>query len=117
MDKKYRFYASFENTICVDYVTEKVNKVLVKNMVPLIYGGGNYKNFLPPKSYISVNDFKSLEDLGDYLKFLSDNPKEYIKYFWWKKYYTLGKSGHRYCNLCRFLHRNNRKKIYKDFTR
>ena len=50
----YKFYLSFENSLCRDYITEKFWKVLSYNVVPLVFGGGNYSLYAPKKSYIDV---------------------------------------------------------------
>lgn len=90
----YKFYLSFENSLCPHYVTEKVYKVMSGFIIPVVFNGANMSNFLPPKSYINVNDFATVEDLANYLKFLSENPKEYVKYFWWKKHYKVSVCYH-----------------------
>jgi alpha-1,3-fucosyltransferase len=109
---------AFENTLCKDYITEKVYRNMKHMIIPVVYGGADYKMFLPPHSYINVNDFKSVQELGDHLKFLSANPEEYIKYFWWKKHYKIiDPFDETYCNLCRTLHDpvlGKKEKIYND---
>jgi alpha-1,3-fucosyltransferase len=96
----YKFYLAFENSICPDYVTEKVFKILDYNIIPVVLNGANMADFLPPKSYIDANSFETVEKLADYLKFLSENPKEYVKYFWWKKYYTRWTRRVDLCQIC-----------------
>lgn len=119
LDKTYRFYAAFENTLCKDYVSEKLLFALRKFMIPVVYGGANYSYFAPPKSYINANDFKTVKDLGNYLKFLTRNPKEYLRYFWWKKYYSVESIQDHFCSLCEKLHSGIqlRSKVYKDVKR
>jgi alpha-1,3-fucosyltransferase len=75
-------------------------------MVLIVYGGANYSDFLPPKSYIDANEYKTTKDLADYLNFLKENPREYIKYFWWRKYYRISNYNEYnvYCELCKKLH-------------
>lgn len=80
----YKFYLSLENSICPDYVTEKVFKTLRLNIIPVVVNGANMTHILPPKSYIDANEFESVEKLAEYLHYLSANPEEYVKYFWWK---------------------------------
>ena len=41
IEEKYKFYLSFENSICADYVTEKFFKIMGHDIVPVVYGGGN----------------------------------------------------------------------------
>ena len=72
VNKKYRFYISFENAICKDYITEKTfnalrctnnrNKQTNKNLsrlntIPIVLGGVNYTAELPPNSFINAAQF------------------------------------------------------------
>ena len=84
VNKKYRFYISFENAICKDYITEKTfnalrcaektnwyqthrqtNKFTIKlkiwfsrlNPIPIVLGGVNYTAELPPNSFINAAQF------------------------------------------------------------
>ena len=41
-------------------------------------GGSGYIDQAPKKSYIDVNDFKSVGDLAKYLKYLTTNTVRYI---------------------------------------
>ena len=40
--RDYYFYLAFENSVCEDYVTEKVLYPLNNYCVPIVYGGANY---------------------------------------------------------------------------
>ena len=47
----------------------------------------NIEEYAPgPKSFISVRDFETPEELADHIKFLMDNEEEYLKYFAWKQH-------------------------------
>ena len=87
-----RFYLSFENALCKDYVTEKTFNALRLNtvrsfaslchcsffesfykeealkckmfQVPIVFGGADYRELLPPGSFINALDFPSPK--GDY---------------------------------------------------
>ena len=85
--KKYKFYLSFENNICAEYVTEKLYNALMASTVPVVFGSADYEKVAPPYSYINSLEYKSPEDLAKYLLFLSENHQEYRKYFEWKKHY------------------------------
>uniref|UniRef100_A0A182J6F2 Fucosyltransferase n=1 Tax=Anopheles atroparvus TaxID=41427 RepID=A0A182J6F2_ANOAO len=116
LDTTYWFYLSFENSLCVDYVTEKLYNALVHNIVPVVFGGADYERFAPPRSYINAQDYATVNELVDYLLFLVDNPQEYVKYFWWKEHYAL-ESTNSYCELCQKLHSvGTREKVqyYRD---
>ena len=86
----HKFYLAFENTNCVDYITEKVYKILEPRMttVPIIMSGvDNLQEVLPPKSYIDVNDFSSAKELAEYLLRLDRNDDLYNEYFAWRSTY------------------------------
>ncbi|XP_054727661.1 alpha-(1,3)-fucosyltransferase C-like [Anastrepha obliqua] len=105
LDTHYKFYFSFENSLCVDYVTEKFYNALQRHIVPVVYGGANYTRFAPPHSYIDVQDFKNVSALAAYLVHLDNNPLEYAMYFWWRRHYTIipydsGLQTLPYCDLC-----------------
>ena len=101
----YKFYLSFENAFCPDYVTEKLFNALRYDVVPIVMGGADYSKFAPPNSYINVIDFQSPKHLADYLKLLNENDDLYSHYFDWKKDYTIELWTTRgWCSLCKLLH-------------
>lgn len=101
LERKYGFYLAFENAHCKDYVTEKFFNTLERNVIPVVYGGGNYSHIAPPHSYINVEDFENVESLANYLRQLQNDVKSYMKYFEWKKNYYVDSSSDRYmCELC-----------------
>jgi alpha-1,3-fucosyltransferase len=120
IEHQYWFYLAFENSLCADYITEKVYKVMDRTIVPVIYSGAELSHFLPPKSYINANDFNTAEDLANHLKFLSQNPAEYVKHFWWKKHYKITERVGIYnpCEVCKKLSEPNlqsKHQVYEDF--
>lgn len=100
--KQYKFYLSFENGFCEDYITEKYWSTPFENdMIPVVLGGANYDPMVAvPGSYINVLDFKSIKNLADYLEFLDKNDTEYNRYFEWKKNYKIGNPECWTCNIC-----------------
>lgn len=118
LNTTYKFYFSFENTLCIDYLTEKLYNTINSYVIPVIYSGADISRFLPPKSYIDVESFQTAEHLANHLKFLSDNPREYIKYFWWRKHYRIGLRDDRwFCDLCLKLNEpnfNTKKQTYEN---
>lgn len=116
----YMFYLSFENSLCKDYVTEKLYRALSNYIIPIVFNGADTAQFAPPYSYIDANDFDTVDELVKYLKYLVNNPKEYIKYFWWKQYYEVLNSHPfqlGFCDLCMKLHDSEfmqKKSIYTN---
>ena len=108
LEKQYKFYLSFENSICEDYITEKTFRTLQYNLVPVVMGGGNYKRDLPSHSFIDPRDFSSPKQLAEYLHHLDRTPKEYLKYFEWKHTHKIHRvmcnGSIPFCRLCEALH-------------
>ena len=74
----YKFYLAFENSICVDYVTEKLFNTFLLPIVPVVLGGANYEKYAPKHSYINVAHFASPGHLADYLVYLDKNPVSFV---------------------------------------
>ena len=109
----YKFYLSFENSLCLDYVTEKLFNTFMLPIVPIVLGGANYADFAPPKSFINAADFKTPKHLADYLIYLDQNDEEYLKYFEWKTdFYIIRRFP--ICQICQMLNTNLPRKSYSD---
>ena len=108
LGRTYKFYMAFENTLCLDYVTEKAFEAYKYDLVPVVYAWLNDSTILPPGSYINALDFKSHKDLADYLRYLDTHEEEYLKFFEWKRNYQLQQFGIRHvlCEACAKLHRH-----------
>ncbi|ELT97101.1 hypothetical protein CAPTEDRAFT_74498, partial [Capitella teleta] len=70
LHKEYKFYLSFESSICESYVTEKLWRLTQHpiSAIPIVLGSVNYTNILPDGVYLNIKDFKSPKDLADRLK-------------------------------------------------
>ncbi|XP_046364926.2 alpha-(1,3)-fucosyltransferase C-like [Haliotis rufescens] len=101
----YKFYLSFENSLCQDYVTEKLLKTLKTDIVPVARGGANYTALLPSKMAIITGDYTSVKDLAEYLKYLANNVDEYVSYLKWKdSYHIVEPQPFPHCLLCERVH-------------
>ena len=121
VEQNYKFYLSFENSVCEDYVTEKFFNVLLYNVIPVTYSGANFTAIAPPHSYINTLDFKSVTQLSKYLLKVASDDELYASYFWWKDFYEIRNSGadlsQSFCELCQSLHQDQTTKVYSDLTK
>ena len=63
LSTSYKFYLSFENSLCEDYITEKFFKVLPYDVIPVVLNGVNMTKFAPLNSYIDIHDFQNIEGI------------------------------------------------------
>ncbi|XP_035217420.1 alpha-(1,3)-fucosyltransferase C-like [Stegodyphus dumicola] len=117
--KKYFFYLAFENTICEDYITEKFYRVLHYDMIPVVFGGGNYLAVAPAGSYINALDFDSPKKLSSHLYRVASNFTLFSNYFKWK---VRGYDIRDYamdCDLCEKLHSHSflENSVYYDINK
>ncbi|XP_042879745.1 4-galactosyl-N-acetylglucosaminide 3-alpha-L-fucosyltransferase FUT6-like [Penaeus japonicus] len=114
----YKFYLSFENSNCRDYISEKVWwNAFEKKAVPVVMGGEaeDYRRMLPPDSFVHIDHFDTPKDLAEYLKFLASNRESYMKYHQWRRRYKVvqehgyfGAPVYHYCRICEALNYNDR---------
>ncbi|CAH8449447.1 unnamed protein product [Schistosoma turkestanicum] len=107
LKKDYKFYLSFENSICQDYITEKFFLNALKNsVVPIVMGAAksDYVRSAPANSFIHVDDFNSVEQLANYLHYLDRNKTAYNEYFKWHNHGTVDFNTFTDCRLCMLAH-------------
>ncbi len=77
--KNYKFAIAYENVKDeMGYITEKIFDVIIAGCVPIYWGSKNITNYVPKNCFIDRRDFKSNEDLYEYL--ISIDEKKYIGY-------------------------------------
>lgn len=76
---EYNFFLAFENALCEDYITEKFYENFKYDTVLVARGGleSNYKELMPPNTYIDANDFDSPKELAKHLKDLTADAPRY----------------------------------------
>ncbi len=82
---RHHFYLALENSICPDYVTEKMFDALLAGTVPIYRGAPNCREFVPEGSFIDATLFDGPKSLADYLHDLVANPAAYAAYFAWRQ--------------------------------
>ncbi|CAH8552868.1 unnamed protein product [Schistosoma turkestanicum] len=108
LENQYKFYLSFENSLCPDYITEKffIN-ALSHTVVPVVMGASveEYKRVAPPHSFIHVDQFQSPAELAKYLNYLDRNETAYNEYFAWRDHGTIDALSPRLmCIICLLAH-------------
>ena len=61
LGQTYQFFLAFENSICNDYISEKLFNVLHTDMIPVVLNGANMSQIAPEHSYIDVKNFATIE--------------------------------------------------------
>ncbi|WKX94450.1 hypothetical protein Q1695_011597 [Nippostrongylus brasiliensis] len=121
LDTLYHFYLSFENAMCEYYITEKLWKHGYMHLVvPVVLKRSIVEPFVPPYSFVAVDDFSSPKELAEYMSYLIANKTAYLEYFEWRRDYRVifldGRDHNRLerpwglCQLCRLLWERPRKR-------
>ena len=101
INNDYKFYLSFENSFCTDYITEKFFKYYSLDTLLVVRGGADYNKLLPEESYINTADFDTFKELADYLKKVNSSEELYIEHLKKKDRYSATMDrGISYCSLC-----------------
>ncbi|XP_015904176.1 glycoprotein 3-alpha-L-fucosyltransferase A-like [Parasteatoda tepidariorum] len=101
--KNYKFYLSFENAICEDYVTEKYFNVFNYDIIPVVFGGANYSSIVPLNSYIDATEFPQPKMLAETLLNLASSDEKYLEYLKRKQGFKAYLDPWM-CKLCNKLH-------------
>ncbi|CAH8649756.1 unnamed protein product [Heterobilharzia americana] len=106
--EEYKFYLSFENSLCKYYVTEKFYlNALQNDVIPIVMGASieEYQSLAPPYSFIHVDQFESPFKLAEYLKYLDGNDTAYNEYFAWREHGEVKNwHGDPHCEICLLAH-------------
>ena len=118
---RYKFYLSFENCLCKDYVSEKFYKnALIPQVVPVVISKANLSNahVAPPGSYIDASDFKSAKELADYMITVSSNSTLYNSFFKWHSHYSVyfHTTKDLFCDACHRLYTSTDTNIWNNLS-
>jgi hypothetical protein len=114
LSKNYKFFLSFENSVCRDYVTEKLYLALQQDWVPVVMGGADYSEFVPEDAVIDASAFRSPAALSEYLHTVAANDALYRSYFKWKENFYVADAEPWICSACKKLRYYNKRKSYDD---
>ena len=117
--RKYKFYLAFENSLCTDYITEKIFNAFSYELVPVIISGANLSNplVIPEGSYVDGRSYSSAKELATHLMEVSNNSTLYNNFFKWRaKWKIITQWQHKglECSICEKLYESNDVKIYED---
>ncbi|ELT93602.1 hypothetical protein CAPTEDRAFT_180697 [Capitella teleta] len=116
INSTYKFYLSFENSLCREYHTEKLSRIFSLNTIPIVLGLADYANILPRGAYIDVRDYPSPKAMADYLHEIDQNDDLFNQYIIRKNSHWchLPDSITFACSVCRYLHehRYERKSVH-----
>ncbi|KAI8779753.1 alpha-(1,3)-fucosyltransferase C [Biomphalaria glabrata] len=119
---QYRYYLSFENNFCKDYITEKFFKVFRSGMhiIPVVRGAFDYHKYMPAMTYVDTGTFRDAIELAKFLKRLGENPVAYARYLERKSMYeymndsSLESLG---CQACMYLHTHTLQSKIEDLKK
>ncbi len=75
----YKFTMAFENTSTEGYATEKIMDAFAAHSIPIYYGDPLITKDFNPDAFINAHDFKSWDDLIEYIKKVDQDDALYLK--------------------------------------
>ncbi|XP_062410594.1 4-galactosyl-N-acetylglucosaminide 3-alpha-L-fucosyltransferase 9-like [Sardina pilchardus] len=113
------FYLSFENSVHKDYITEKLwYNGYRSGAVPVVLGPSReeYEAVADKDSFIHVNDFNTVEELGVFLKNLTVDKERYASYFSYRRKYNAVRKfwTESLCKFCPTISTLPPYKVYED---
>ena len=89
---KFKFHLAFENSIDIDYVTEKFFQPLVEGSIPVVIGAPNIADFSPaPDSMLVIKDVADVGNILKQMKEIDRDDEQFNRMVQWK---TTGVSNH-----------------------
>ncbi|XP_053387187.1 alpha-(1,3)-fucosyltransferase fut-5-like [Mercenaria mercenaria] len=122
INEDYKFYLSFENNFCKDYVTEKFYTYLGLDTILIVRGGLNYSEHFNQNAFIDTSSFSSVKSLASYMLKVSQDMKLYTRYLRNKDIYNIADSNYNSmyeseCRLCEKINNKERyEKTYEDIA-
>ncbi|KHJ97544.1 hypothetical protein OESDEN_02479 [Oesophagostomum dentatum] len=120
----HRFYLSFENSECKEYITEKFFNRISQLLVPIVQNRviyseeetcntQNLAQDIPQDSFLAISDYDNLNDMAKHIDFLMRNDSAYLEYFKWTKIYRKPNifTSKVLCDLCADLYAKKRMRI------
>lgn len=75
---RYKFVLAIENSVCDDYITEKLWRPLIAGVVPIYYGSPSVQDWLPNNnSAILIKEHYDIKKLGELINKINKNDTLY----------------------------------------
>ena len=108
---KFKYYLSFESTMCRDYISEKFYKAFHHGLIPIVSGPKRqyYEQFAPNDSFIHLDDEnRDVRRLMKRLEEIDRNPQLFAQFHRWRKDFQVIVDSRaldqiRFCELCQRL--------------
>ncbi|XP_059139275.1 glycoprotein 3-alpha-L-fucosyltransferase A-like [Physella acuta] len=112
----YKFYLSFENSLCKDYLTEKFYRNFAERLhvIPIARGGFDYQKYIPPGGFVDASQFSNATELAKYLINLGNDPLRYAQMLKEKDKLAILNRKFDWCDICEKVHTDKRVKIIPD---
>ena len=114
LSSDYLFFIAFENSVCKDYITEKMWR-LKELSVPIVFRHKEAEAVAPKQSFIAADSFATPRELATFLQRLAANRTEYLKYFKWRKLHWIPSATatqhDAFCRLCKELNSPVKRKM------
>ena len=113
IDSEYKYFMAFENTLCLDYVTEKsLQRIMPHFIVPVARSNGNHTMYHPPGSIVDVRHFRNAESLARFLN--NADIDQYKAFYSWRKDYIVEDMNNMWLeNVCRMCERSYEPERYR----
>jgi hypothetical protein len=76
---QFKFMITMENSREDTYITEKLINGLLSNIIPVYWGSDRVHDYINENRFINVEDVNNIEEIINKMKFLKENPNEWLK--------------------------------------
>lgn len=77
---QYKFNLAFDNSEVDGYTTEKITDAFYAGTVPIYWGNRKVSRDFNPESFISINDFSSIDEAMEYVRKVDEDDELYMRY-------------------------------------
>jgi GR25 family glycosyltransferase involved in LPS biosynthesis/glycosyltransferase involved in cell wall biosynthesis len=116
----YKFVIAFENKKYPGYVTEKICDAYKSKCIPIYWGTNDVIKDFNPTTFINANDFKSFDELVDFVVKVDNDHELYASFFkepifssYWLTIFD-DKNSNFFQNVANNILNSNTKKHYKE---